>query len=117
MRDLLIATTNLGKIKEIKEILQDIPYQLKSLEDLGIDIAIEEKGITFAENAILKARTAGEKTGLQTVAEDSGLEVDVLDGRPGIYSARYKTGSDSDRINKFLNELDLVPKEKRTAIF
>lgn len=117
MRDLLIATTNLGKIKEIKEILQDIPYQLKSLEDLGIDIAIEEKGITFAENAILKARTAGEKTGLQTVAEDSGLEVDVLDGRPGIYSARYKKGSDSDRINKLLKELDLVPKEKRTARF
>lgn len=117
MKDLIIATTNLGKIKEIKEILKDIPYQLKSLEDMGIDIVIEEKGITFAENAILKAKTVGKKTGLLTLAEDSGLEVDVLDSRPGVYSARYTEGSDSDRINKLLKELAGVPKEKRTARF
>lgn len=117
MKDLLIATTNPGKIKEIKEILKDIPYQLKSLEDLGVDIDMEETGKTFVENAILKAKTVGEKTGFLTLAEDSGLEVDSLDGRPGVYSARYTEGSDSDRINKLLKELAGVPKEKRTARF
>lgn len=117
MRILLIASNNTGKIKEIKEILRGIPFEIKSLIDIRFDMDVEETGKTFAENAILKAKTIGEKTGLLTLADDSGLEVDALGGKPGIYSARYIEGTDLDRINKLLNELKGTPKEKRTARF
>ncbi|MBI3379622.1 XTP/dITP diphosphatase [Candidatus Gottesmanbacteria bacterium] len=117
MHKLLIASKNPGKIKEIKDILLGIPYEIKSLNDIGLDIDVEETGKTFAENAILKAKTIGEKTGLITLADDSGLEVDALNGKPGIHSARYAAGNDMDRINKLLKELSGIPKEKRTARF
>lgn len=121
---LLIASGNQGKIKEIKEILRgppggeaSIPFEIKSLIDLKIDIEVEETGKIFKENAIIKAKEIGGKTGLLTLADDSGLEVDALGGKPGIYSARYARGSDLDRINKLLKELKGIPKEKRTARF
>lgn len=124
MRSLIIASKNPGKIKEIKDILigppdgeASIPFEIKSLTDIGLNIEVAETGKSFAENAILKAKIVGEKTGLLTLADDSGLEVDALGGRPGIHSARYVEGSDLDRINKLLKELKDVPKEKRTARF
>lgn len=114
---LLIATHNKNKLQEIKEILQDIPFKIKSLIDIGFSEEIKETGGSFKENAKIKAVFVGKRTGLFTLAEDSGLEIDALDGRPGIYSARYEMGSDLDRINKILNELKDTPKEKRTARF
>lgn len=117
MRTLLIASNNSGKIREIKEILQGIPYEIKSLKDIELDIDVKETGKTFAENAILKAKTIGEKTGLLTLADDSGLEVDALNGMPGVYSARYADGLDLGRVEKILQELKGIPREKRTAQF
>lgn len=115
MRKLLIATQNPGKIREIKEILKDIPFELKTLNDINFGEEVPETGRSFKENAILKAKAIGEKAKLLTLAEDSGLEVDALGGRPGILSARYIKGSDEDRYNKLLDELKEIPKERRTA--
>lgn len=117
MRHLLVASKNLGKIKEIKDILSGVPFEIKTLINIGLNMDVEESGKTFEENAILKAKTIGEKTGLLTLADDSGLEVDVLGGRPGIYSSRYTEGTDLDRIYKLLNELRGIPITKRTARF
>lgn len=116
-KTLIIASRNKGKIREIQKILHGIPFEIKSLSDIGLDIDVAETGKTFEENAILKAKIIGEKTKLLTLADDSGLEVDVMGGRPGIYSARYEKGGDADRINKLLKELKDIPKEKRTARF
>lgn len=117
MKTLLIASKNSGKLKEIKEILSGVPFEIKSLIDIGRDIEVEETGKSFAENAIIKAKTIGEKTKHFTLGEDSGLEVDALGSRPGIYSARYAPGSDENRMSKTLDELKGIPKEKRTARF
>jgi len=117
MRQLIIATNNYGKIKEIKQILKDIPFKLKTLKEIGNQSEVEETGKSFEENAILKAKIVGDKTQILTLSEDSGLEVDYLSGKPGIYSARYTEGTDLDRINKVLNELKNIPREKRTARF
>lgn len=117
MRKLLVATANTGKIREIKEILKDVSFEIVGLEDVGYDQKIEETGTTFEENARVKAETIGKKLKMLTLAEDSGLMVDALGGRPGIYSARYGEGSDWDRVNKLLKELAGVPEEKRTARF
>ena len=117
MRKLLIATNNSGKFNEIRAILNNIPYKLVSLLKAGITEEIPETGRTFEENAVQKARYVGEKTGLLTLADDSGLEVDYLDGRPGVRSARYVSGSDEDRVNQVLRELKEVPIEKRGAKF
>lgn len=115
MKTLLIATSNKGKIREIKNILNNIPYQIITISDLNLTLEVSETGKTFKENAIIKAKSYGEKTGLLTLAEDSGLEVDALEGRPGILSARYCAGDDLDRIHKLLKKLNGTPKEKRTA--
>ncbi|MBI4990891.1 non-canonical purine NTP pyrophosphatase [Candidatus Gottesmanbacteria bacterium] len=117
MKQILIASSNPGKIREIKEILKGVPFELKTMDEIGFNEEIPETGETFEENAIIKAKTIGEKTKLLTLAEDSGLEVDALEGRPGIYSARYANGSDLNRIDKLLKELKRIPKEKRTARF
>lgn len=117
MRQLLIATGNPGKWKEIKEILSGLSFEIKNLNEIQFTKEIEENGKSFAENAIIKATEIGEKTGLLTLAEDSGLEVDALGGKPGIYSARYCKGNDLDRLNKVLEELKGIPKQKRTARF
>lgn len=87
--NLLIATRNPGKMREYRHLLQDIPFELVSLEDIGVSEEVEETGRTFAENASLKARTYSALGGLLTLADDSGLEVVALGGEPGVHSARY----------------------------
>lgn len=114
---LLIATTNAGKIREMIQLLTDIHFRLITLSDIGYNRKIDENGKTFEENAKIKAETIGKETGYLTIAEDSGLEIDALGGRPGIFSARYTAGSDGDRNKKILDELRDVPQEKRTARF
>jgi len=116
-RTLIIATRNKGKINEIKQGLSDICFEIKSLNDIKLDMEVEETGKSFKENAIIKAKVIGERTGLLTLADDSGLEVDALGGRPGIFSSRYADGTDLDRINKLLRELKGIAKEKRGARF
>lgn len=117
MIKLIIASRNKGKIKEVKAILSNLLFKLKTLDDVGFVGKIPERGKTFVENATIKAKTVGSKTGLLTLAEDSGLEVDALNGKPGILSARYVRGSDLDRIKQVLLKLKGIPKEKRTAKF
>lgn len=117
MKKLLIATHSKGKFPEIKKILKGLPFKIINLNDVGIDFEVEEAGKTFRENAILKARTYGKITGLLTIAEDSGLEVDALNGAPGVYSARYCDGIDQDRYHLLLKNLRGVPAKKRTARF
>lgn len=114
---LLIATTNKGKLSEINHILKNITYEIKSLDQIGWSDEINETGNSFRENAQIKAEAVGKKTGQLTLAEDSGLEIDALSGRPGIYSARYTAGNDKDRVNKVLEELKAVSNKKRTARF
>jgi XTP/dITP diphosphohydrolase len=117
--DLLVATTNPGKFAEVKGFLVALPLRILSLKDLDNSPAVIEDGRTFEENALKKARTLADFSGLLTLADDSGLEVDVLNGAPGIYSARY-AGADADdeRNNKKLLEaLAEVPPKRRTARF
>lgn len=119
MRELLIATGNAGKLREIREALGEAPFKIKSLADFheSVRVDVEETGVTFEENAILKAKTYAMRTGMLTLAEDSGLEVEALGGRPGVLTARYAPGSDEDRYRKLLDEMKDVPDEKRTARF
>ena len=119
MQKLLIATHNPGKICEYQDLLADLPLNVVSLQDEGITVDVEETGSTFAENAILKARTYARLSHRLTWADDSGLEVDALAGRPGVYSARYggPTASDRDRYQKLLQELRSHPPEIWTARF
>lgn len=119
MRKLLIATHNQGKIREYQALLADLPFTVVSLEAVGVTRDVEETGQTFAENAILKATTYAAWTGLWTWADDSGLEIDALDGRPGVYSARYGGPglSDADRYRKVLAELAALPSTPWTARF
>ena len=104
---LLLATRNRGKLRELADLLGDIPFELVSLDDVGIAVDVEETGATFEENAILKAETYRDLSGMLTLADDSGLEVDALDGQPGVRSARYAgpDASDSDRIRLILSNL------------
>ena len=88
-RRLVIATNNRGKLREFQRLLDGCGFELVTPSDCGVDFGPEETGLTFAENATLKAREAARLTGLPALADDSGLEVDALDGRPGVYSARY----------------------------
>ena len=113
------ATNNAKKLKEIKRILNALGHDAKTLRELGIEIEIEENGTTFRENAVIKAKTIAEICKMPTISDDSGLEVDYLDGAPGVYTARYagEGCSDDDNIDKLLTALDGVEKEKRTARF
>lgn len=115
MNQLLISTRNLGKLKEFKKILADISFEILSLNDLNIKDEVKESGKSYEENAILKAKTIGEKSKLLTLGEDAGLEIDALGGKPGIYSARFTKGTDEDKIDKILKLLKGVPQEGRTA--
>ncbi len=116
---LLVATGNAGKLKEYREILSGLPLELVSPEDVGLDLQVEESGDTFAANAEVKARAYARATGTATLADDSGLEVDALDGLPGVHSARYagEGASDVDRRRKLLQALESVPAGRRTARF
>src|SRR3989344_7319236 len=117
MKELLIATGNKGKLSEMLAILAGVPFTIRTLADVQAGEDVEETGATLEENAILKAKTYGTRTGKLTIAEDTGLEVDFLNGGPGVRTARYAEGSDEDRNNKLLSELKDVPEEKRGARF
>jgi XTP/dITP diphosphohydrolase len=112
---LVLATKNNGKLKELSEIAGPIDWLQLELAPDQFDP--EETGLTFVDNAILKAREAARMTGQLAVADDSGIEVDALDGAPGIYSARYCQGSDADRRSKLLEALKGVSDENRQANF
>jgi XTP/dITP diphosphohydrolase len=120
MKKLLIATRNKGKFPEIVLALKGLPLQMLNLNDvpeLAPDYEVEEPGTTFEGNALIKAMTLGHKTGMMVLSDDSGLEVDALGGRPGVYSARYAEGGDAARRAKLLGEMKDVPEENRGAQF
>lgn len=118
-RKIIFATTNDGKLKEIKLILQDLNYDIISMKEAGLNIDIVEDGQTFEENAIIKAKTIMELTGEIVLADDSGLEVDALNKEPGIYSARY-LGSETPYSTKnqyIIDKLKDKVNEERSARF
>ena len=119
MRTLLLATTNPHKLEEYRAIFSDLPYRVLSLQDIHLDLDVEETGRTFAENAELKARTYAKASGMLTLADDSGLEIEALEGAPGIYSARFagKETSYAERFRIILERLNSFPMEERTARF
>ena len=119
MDKIVFATTNEGKVKEIKEILGDFPIEVVSMKEMGITADIEENGATFEENSLIKARALVKLTGLPALADDSGLEVDYLNGEPGIYSARYLgRDTDYDYKNKYIiDKLSGAKGEERSARF
>lgn len=120
---IIAATRNKNKVAEMKDILSEAGItEVITLDEAGVEGDVEETGTTFAENALLKARAAYMATGLPSIADDSGLSVDVLGGEPGVYSARYasENGENSDddaNIEKLLGKLKGVPENERTARF
>jgi XTP/dITP diphosphohydrolase len=116
---LLIATNNIGKQIEFRELLADWPGEIVFPRDVGLTLEVEESGDSFADIAALKARAFARASGLPSLADDSGLEVDALDGAPGIYTARYAgpAASDADRYHKLLDALGDLPLAQRTARF
>lgn len=118
-KKIIIASNNKGKIKELSDILTPIGYEIISQGEAGFDIEVEETGSTFRENAGLKAKAVYERCKTSVIADDSGLEVDFLNGAPGVYSHRYagENASDGDRCAKLLKELEGVPDNKRGAQF
>lgn len=119
MDKIIFATGNEGKMKEIRLLLEDLGVRILSLKEAGIHLEIQENGKTFEENAVIKARTVMKETGALVLADDSGLEVDYLNGEPGVYSARYLGEDTSYRIKNqnLIDRLRGVPEEKRTARF
>ena len=119
MDKIVFATANEGKVKEIKEILADFSIEVVSLKEMNITTEVDENGTTFEENSLIKARAVSKLTGLPALADDSGLEVDYLDGAPGIYSARY-LGRDTDyeyKNNYIIDKLKEAKGEERAARF
>ena len=116
---LLIATRNRGKKREYAKLLEGLEMQLITLDDLGVTKTIKEDGASYTENALLKARGYAAATGLVTLADDSGLEVDALDSAPGVLTARYagQGATDEQRYSLLLKQLKDVPHEHRTARF
>jgi XTP/dITP diphosphohydrolase len=119
LKKLLIATNNPGKIREYRELLHGLTLELMFPDQEGIGLEVNESGSTFEENARIKALAYARASGLLTLADDSGLEVDALHGAPGVYSARYAgpEANDVDRYLKLLTALDAVPPDERTARF
>ncbi|HYH03624.1 MAG TPA: non-canonical purine NTP pyrophosphatase, partial [Bacillota bacterium] len=119
MRRLVLATTNKGKVAEIRDLLTDVPVEIVGLEQFPELPPVEETGSTFLENAIIKAKTVAEYTHELTLADDSGLEVDALDGEPGVYSARYgQPGwNDQQRYQYLLEQLQGYGPDDRAARF
>lgn len=115
---IVVATNNDKKLEELTRILEGLDVELVPMGELGLESPVED-GETFEENALLKARAASKATGLPAVADDSGLEVDALEGAPGVYSARYAGEPTDDLANnrKLVEELAGVPEERRTARF
>jgi len=118
MSDVVLASDNQEKIREINSLLRNTPLEVVGQGSLGVE-PIEETGTTFIENALLKARNAARQTGLAAIADDSGLEVDALGGRPGVYSARFAgpQATDTKNVEKLLAALDGISPEKRSARF
>ena len=116
MGKLLVATTNPGKLAEYRALLQGAPLEVVGLRDAGVDLEVTETGATFEENALIKARAYASASTLLTLADDSGLCVDALDGAPGVLSARYAHG-DQARIVKLLEEMKRMPDRLRSARF
>jgi XTP/dITP diphosphohydrolase len=116
---MLIATHNPGKVREFRQLLLHPSREWVGLDDLAISDDVQETGCTFAENALLKARAYARLTGLTALADDSGLEVDALGGRPGVLSARYAGpgATDEDRYRLLLRELEAVPEDRRQGRF
>lgn len=114
---LLIATHNRGKLIEYQEMFAGLPFALVTLDEVGIRDDVDETGATFAENAALKATTYARRSGLLTLADDSGLQVDALGGEPGVRSKRYAAGGDAARNEFLLSQLRDVPASKRAARF
>ena len=119
-KTLIFATANEGKLREIREILQDLDYRILSLKEAGVDVEINEDGTTFEENSLIKAKAVMEATGLPALADDSGIMVDALGGAPGIYSARYgfdESLDDRGRMLLLLKNTEHVPDGQRQAKF
>lgn len=118
MSKIVLASGNIGKLRELSQILSPLGLKLIAQSDLNVPEA-EETGLSFVENAIIKARNAALVTGLPAIADDSGIEVDALHGAPGIYSSRYAgpDASDTDNIQALLTALKDVPEHERTARF
>ena len=119
MKRIIFATGNADKMREIREILADLPVQVVSMKEAGIQADIVENGKSFAENAVIKAKAIMEMTGEVVLADDSGLEIDYLNKEPGIYSARYMGEDTSYRVKNanLIERLSGMPDEKRTARF
>lgn len=119
MVELLIATMNSGKLDEIQGYLKRLPLKIIPLQSLGTWPTVVEDGVTYEENALKKAKAIAEYSGYLALADDSGLEVDALNGAPGVYSGRYggEEGNDQRNNEKLLTALNEVPEEKRTARF
>lgn len=114
---MVLATHNRGKRREWQVLLEGLDVELLLPDDLGLSAEVEETGETYIENALLKARALVADSGLPALADDSGLEVDALDGAPGLRSARYTLGSDAVRYRALLRALDGVPEKRRGARF
>ena len=115
-RIVVLASGNLGKLQEFESILAPLGLQLKSQAEFAVP-EVEETGLSFVENAIIKARAASRASGHPAIADDSGLEVDFLDGAPGIHSARYSGAGDAANNSKLLAALEGLPPERRSARF
>ncbi|NJC00624.1 RdgB/HAM1 family non-canonical purine NTP pyrophosphatase [Xanthomonas arboricola] len=118
MKQLVLASGNAGKLEELRAMLADLPLRIVAQGELGVD-DVPETGLTFVENALIKARHASAVTGLPALADDSGLIVDALGGAPGLYSARYAGNPTDAQANnaKLLNAMRAVPAERRSARF
>ncbi|WP_305845612.1 XTP/dITP diphosphatase [Photobacterium kishitanii] len=118
MSKLVLATGNQGKVKEMASLLADFGFDVVAQSDFNVS-EVAETGTTFIENAIIKARHAAKETGCAAIADDSGLEVDFLNGAPGIYSARFagEGATDAENIDKLLAAMDGVPESQRSARF
>jgi len=115
--EILVATNNPGKMREYRALLSALPVRVRFPHELGIQVEVEETEPTYLDNAMRKARIYAQISGRLTLADDSGLEVDALEGEPGVRSARYVPGTDADRIAALLARLEGVPWERRTARF
>ena len=118
MQKIVLATNNQGKVNELQNLLADAGFDIIAQSQFNLPDA-DETGLTFVENAIIKARYAAKLTGLPAIADDSGLVVEALNGQPGIYSARYagEHGNDESNNQKLLQALQPIPQEKRSAYF
>lgn len=115
---IVLATGNQGKVREMADLLSDFGFDVVAQSEFNVS-EVAETGTTFIENAIIKARHAAKETGLAAIADDSGLEVDFLNGAPGIYSARYagESATDEQNLEKLLKAMQGVPQEQRSARF